>query len=135
MKKNFVQGLLTAHILLYSSGAFAGFGERKWTFAADESVTIGSSDEIHQGVEYACNRFKPKKVSFTLSYSNLADLNKLKITADDDNKIIHDKENKTFILKNVKSLHICFPSSGYYIFKNITQEKVIGKNCDTGDYD
>lgn len=135
MKESFIQGLFAANIFLYSSVAFAGFGESKWIFAPDESVTIGSLTEIHQGVEYSCNTFKPKKVSFTLSYSTPSDLNELRITADDENKIIHDTEKRIFTLKDVKSLDISFPSSGHYIFKNITQKKVIGTNCDTGDYD
>ncbi|WP_175868530.1 hypothetical protein [Bartonella gabonensis] len=135
MKKIFTQGLLAANILACSSVAFAGFGEREWNFAPDESVTIISSDIIRQGVEYSCEVFKPKKVSFTLSYSTASDLNKLRIVADDEKKIIHDKEKKIFTLKDIKSLHISFPSSGNYIFKNITKRKVIGTNCDTGDYD
>lgn len=48
-------------------------------------------------------------------------------------KITHDKEHKIFTLKGIKSLHIRFPSSGNYIFKNITK-KIMGKNCNTGEY-
>ncbi|WP_375703478.1 hypothetical protein [Bartonella sp. AD13SXNS] len=135
MKKIFTQGLLAANILVYSSVAFAGFGENKWFFAPDESVTIIPSDIVRQGAEYSCEVFEPKKVSFTLSYSTPSDLNKLKIVVDDEKKITHDKEKKIFTLKNIKSLHISFPSSGHYIFKNITKKKVIGTHCDTGDYD
>ncbi|SSZ40078.1 hypothetical protein [Bartonella grahamii] len=135
MKKIFAQGLLAANILAYSSVAFAGFGERKWNFALDESVVITPSDIVHQGVEYSCSIFKPNKVSFTLLYSTPSDLNKLRIVVDDEKKITHDKEKKIFTLKNIKSLHIIFPSSGHYIFKNITKKKVVGTNCDTGDYD
>ncbi|VEJ44831.1 hypothetical protein [Bartonella vinsonii] len=135
MKKIFTQGLVVANILVYSSVAFAGFGEKKWSFAPDESVKFAPSDTIHQGVEYSCEVFKPKKVSFTLSYSSPSDLDKLKIVADDEKKITHDKEHKTFTLKDIKSLHISFPPSGNYIFTNITKKKVIGKKCDTGDYD
>ncbi|WP_142415890.1 hypothetical protein [Bartonella massiliensis] len=135
MKKSFTKGLLAATILTCSSVAFAGFGEREWDFAPDESITIVPSDIVRQGAEYSCEVFKPKKVSFTLSYSAPSDLDKLRIVADDNEKIIHDKEKKIFILKNITSLHISFPSSGNYIFKNITKKKVIGTNCDTGDYD
>ncbi|WP_375677930.1 MULTISPECIES: hypothetical protein [unclassified Bartonella] len=135
MKKIFMQVLLAANILAYSSVAFAGFGEKKWNFGLDESVVIIPSDTIHQGAEYSCSIFEPKKVSFTLSYSTPSDLNKLRIAVDDEKKITHDKEKKIFILKNIKSLHISFPSSGHYIFKNITKKKVVGTNCDTGDYD
>ncbi|WP_273787807.1 MULTISPECIES: hypothetical protein [Bartonella] len=135
MKKIFAQGLLAANILACSSVAFAGFGERKWNFSLDESVVITPSDVVHQGVEYSCSIFKPNKVSFTLSYSTPSDLNKLRIVVDDEKKITHDKEKKVFTLKNIKSLHISFPSSGHYIFKNITKKKVVGTNCDTGDYD
>ncbi len=135
MKEIFIQGILTTSILVFSSVAFAGFSEKKWNFSPDESVTIGTSDTKHQGVEYSCKTFKPKKASFALSYSVPSDLNKLKIVADDEKKITHDKEHKIFTLKNVKSLDISFPSSGNYIFKNITKKKVVGTNCDTGDYD
>ncbi len=85
-------------------------------------------DTIHQGVEYACKAFKPKKASFALSYSSPSDLDRLQIVAD-DKKIIHDREHKVFTLKSVKSLHISFPSSGHYTFKKIT-----GIDCDTGGY-
>ncbi|WP_455482108.1 hypothetical protein V4P56_00225 [Bartonella sp. B35(2025)] len=135
MKKFFTQGLLAANILVFSDIAFAGFGERKWNFAPSERVIIGASNKMYNGVEYSCKKFKPKKTSFTLSYSAPSDLDKLKIVADNEKKIIHDKENKIFILKNIKSLDISFPSSGNYIFKNITKRNVIGMNCDTGDYD
>ncbi|WP_081651662.1 hypothetical protein [Bartonella birtlesii] len=128
------QGLLVANILVCSSVAFAGFGEKKWNFAPSETVTIGTSDTAHQGVEYACKAFKPKKASFVLSYSSPSDLEKLKIIADDEKKITHDKEHKIFTLKGVKSLHISFPSSGNYTFKNITKKKITGIDCDTGDY-
>lgn len=134
MKKNFMQGLLAANILACSSVAFAGFGEREWNFAPNETVTIGAPDTIKQGVEYGCKAFKPQKVSFTLSYSSPSDVNKLHIVADDEKKITHDKEHKTFTLKDVKSLDIGFPPSGYYTFKNITKEKVTGIDCDTGDF-
>ncbi|WP_375610537.1 MULTISPECIES: hypothetical protein [unclassified Bartonella] len=135
MKKIFTRGLLAANILAYSSVAFAGFGEKKWNFARDESVVITPSYTFQQGVEYSCNTFKPKKVSFTLSYSAPSDLNKLRIFVDDEKKITHDKEKKIFTLKNIKSLHISFPWSGHYIFKNITNKKVVGTDCDTGGYD
>ncbi|WP_019220667.1 hypothetical protein [Bartonella senegalensis] len=135
MKKIFTQGLIAANILAYSTVVFAGFSEKKWNFALNESVTIEASDTVRQGVEYACKAFKPKKVSFTLSYSTPSDLDKLKIVADDEKKITHDKENKVFTLNGVKSLDLSFPSSGHYTFKNITKKKVIGINCDTGDYD
>ncbi|WP_455479599.1 hypothetical protein V4B17_00595 [Bartonella sp. B23] len=135
MKKIFTQGLLAANIFVFSSVAFAGFGEKKWDFAPGESVTIGVSDTIHQGVEYSCKAFKPKKASFTLSYSSPSDLDKLKIVADDEKKITHDKEHKIFTLKSIKSLDISFPSSGNYVFKNIAKKKIIGTNCSTGDYD
>ncbi|UTO28608.1 hypothetical protein [Bartonella harrusi] len=135
MKKIFSQGLLAANILIYSSIALAGFGERKWDFAPDESVKFGASDVIYHGVEYSCKVFNPKKVSFTLSYSSPADLEKLKIVADDEKKITHDKEHQIFRLKGVKSLTVSFPPSGKYIFKNITNKRIIGRNCDTGDYD
>ncbi|PIT69607.1 hypothetical protein [Bartonella tribocorum] len=134
MKKIFPQGLLAAHILVCSSVAFAGFGEREWNFAPDESVTIIPSDIVRQGVEYSCEAFKPKKVSFTLSYSAPSDLDKLHIVVDDEKKITHDKEKKIFTLKDVKSLNIGFPPSGNYIFKNITKEKVTGIDCDAGDF-
>ncbi|GAA5098482.1 hypothetical protein [Bartonella acomydis] len=134
MKKICTQGLLVANILVYSSAAFAGFGEKKWNFAPNETAIIGTSDTVQQGVEYACKAFKPKKASFTLSYSSPADLEKLKIVADDEKKITHDKEHKIFTLKDVKSLHISFPSSGHYTFKNITKKKITGIDCDTGDY-
>ncbi|WP_330168660.1 hypothetical protein [Bartonella grahamii] len=134
MKKIFTQGLLAANILAYSSVAFAGFGERKWNFALDETVTIGAPDEIQHGAEYGCEAFKPEKVSFTLSYSSPSDVDRLHIVADDEKKIIHDKEHKIFTLKDVKSLDIGFPSSGYYTFKNITKEKVTGIDCDAGDF-
>ncbi|EJF78097.1 hypothetical protein [Bartonella birtlesii] len=134
MKKICTQGLLVANILVCSSVAFAGFGEKKWNFAPSETVTIGTSDTAHQGVEYACKAFKPKKASFVLSYSSPSDLEKLKIIADDEKKITHDKEHKIFTLKGVKSLHISFPSSGNYTFKNITKKKITGIDCDTGDY-
>ncbi|ATP11867.1 hypothetical protein BHOIPH791_00610 [Bartonella henselae] len=135
MRKILTQGLVVANILACSTVAFAGFSETKWNFASDESVTIKAADTIHQGVEYACKAFKPKKASFVLSYSSPSDLDKLKIVADNEKKITHDKEHKVFTLKGVKSLHISFPSSGHYTFKNITKKKVIGINCDTGDYD
>ncbi|WP_409361517.1 hypothetical protein ACRPOS_000610 [Bartonella heixiaziensis] len=134
MKKIFTQGLLAANILTYSTVAFAGFGEREWNFTLGESVTIGASDTLHQGVEYACHTFKPEKVTFTLSYSAPSDLNRLQIVVDDESKITHDKENKIFTLKDIKSLDISFPSSGTYTFKNITEQRVIGTDCDTGDY-
>ncbi|WP_208440273.1 hypothetical protein [Bartonella raoultii] len=135
MKKIITQGLFVANILVCSSSAFAGFGERTWNFAPGESVTIGTPDKtMHQGVEYVCKAFKPKKASFSLSYSSPSDLEKLKIVADDEKKIKHDKEHKLFILKGVKSLDISFPSSGNYTFKNITKKKIIGMDCDTGDY-
>ncbi|QEE11566.1 hypothetical protein [Bartonella krasnovii] len=134
MQKIFMQGLLTANILAYSSVAFAGFGEREWNFETNETVTIGASDEIQQGAEYGCKAFKPEKASFTLSYSSPSDVNKLHITADDEKKITHDKERKIFMLKDVKSLDIGFPPSGYYTFKNITKERVIGLDCDAGDF-
>ncbi len=135
MKKIITQGLLAANILACSNVAFAGFGERAWNFAPSESVTIGTPDNtMHQGVEYACKAFKPKKASFSLSYSSPSDLDKLKIVADDEKKIKHDKEHKLFTFKGIKSLHISFPSSGHYIFKNITKKKIIGIDCDTGDY-
>ncbi|EJF79716.1 hypothetical protein [Bartonella doshiae] len=135
MKKISTQILLATNILICSSFAFAGFGEKKWVFSPGESITIAPSDTIHQGVEYACNTFKPKKVSFTLSYSSPADLNKLKIVADDHNKITHDKENKIFTIEDVKSLHLSLPSWGHYTFKNLMKKKIIGIECDTGDYD
>lgn len=134
MKKIFTQALLTANILAYSSVAFAGFGEKEWNFAPNETVTIGAFSTIEQGVEYGCKTFTPHKVSFTLSYSSPSDVNKLHIVADDEKKIIHDKEHKLFTLKDVKSLNISFPPSGYYTFKNITKEKVTGIDCDTGDF-
>ncbi|EJF80798.1 hypothetical protein MCO_00030 [Bartonella sp. DB5-6] len=134
MGKFFTRILLAANILACCSNAFAGFGERKWDFAPNESVTIGSSDIVHQGVEYSCNEFIPQKTSFTLSYSSLSDLNKLRIVADDEGKIIHDKENKVFTLKGMKSLAVSFPSEGIYIFKNIIEKRIIGIDCDTGDY-
>ncbi|WP_455480942.1 hypothetical protein V3564_00660 [Bartonella sp. B12(2025)] len=135
MKKIFTQGLLAANILTFSNVAFAGFSEKKWSFAPDERVTIKASDTIHQGAEYSCKTFKPKKASFTLFYSALSDLDKLNIVADDEKKITHDKKNKIFTLKDIKSLDISFPSSGNYIFTNITKKNVIGTDCDTGDYD
>ncbi|WP_455475962.1 hypothetical protein [Bartonella sp. B17] len=135
MKKIFTQGLLAANILACSNAAFAGFGEKKWNFTPNERITISASDLIHQGVEYSCKTFKPKKSSFTLSYSSPSDLDKLRIVADDEKKITHNKKKKIFTLKNIKSLDISFPSSGNYIFKNITKKKVIGIDCDTGDYD
>ncbi|WP_455474281.1 hypothetical protein [Bartonella sp. B30(2025)] len=135
MKKIFTQGLLAANILTYSHAAFAGFGEKNWSFAPNESITISKSDIIPQGVEYSCKVFNPSKASFTLSYSASSDLDKLGIVADDKEKITHDKKNKIFILKDITSLDISFPSSGNYIFKNITNQKVIGIGCDTGDYD
>ncbi|KEC55748.1 hypothetical protein [Bartonella koehlerae] len=135
MKKIFTQGLVAANILACSTVAFAGFSEKKWNFDLNESVTIRAGDTVHQGVEYSCKAFKPKKVSFTLSYSTPSDLDKLKIVADDEKKITHDKENKVFTLNGVKSLDLSFPSSGKYTFKNITKRKVIGTNCDSGDYD
>ncbi|GAA4663342.1 hypothetical protein [Bartonella pachyuromydis] len=135
MKKIITQGLFVANILVCSSVAFAGFGETKWNFAPSERVTIGAPDKtMHQGVEYACKAFKPKKASFYLSYSSPTDLKKLKIVADDEKKIKHDKEHKLFTLKAVKFLDISFPSSGHYTFKNITKRKIIGMDCDTGDY-
>ncbi|WP_273718247.1 MULTISPECIES: hypothetical protein [Bartonella] len=134
MKKIFTQGLFAVNILAYSSVAFAGFGEREWNFAPDESVTIGAPDTIQQGAEYGCKAFKPEKVSFTLSYSSSSDVDKLHIVADDEKKITHDKEHKIFTLKDVKSLDIGFPPAGYYTFKNITKEKVIGIDCDAGDF-
>ncbi|WP_375617303.1 hypothetical protein, partial [Bartonella sp. AP58NXGY] len=97
-------------------------------------VTIGAPDEIQQGAEYGCKAFKPEKVSFTLSYSSPSDVNKLHIAADDEKKITHDKEHKIFTIKDVKSLDIGFPGSGYYTFKNITKERVIGLDCEAGDF-
>ncbi|WP_212111165.1 hypothetical protein [Bartonella queenslandensis] len=134
MKKKLMQGLLAANIFACSSVAFAGFGEREWNFAPNETVTIGAPDTIKQGVEYGCKAFNPQKVSFTLSYSSPSDVNKLHIVADDEKKITHDKEHKIFTLKDVKSLDIGFPPSGSYTFKNITKEKVTGIDCDTGDF-
>ncbi|WP_273722566.1 hypothetical protein [Bartonella sp. AU18XJBT] len=134
MKKIFMQGLLTANILTYSTVVFAGFGEREWNFAPNETVTIGAPDTIEQGAEYGCEAFKPEKVSFTLSYSSPSDVERLHIVADDEKNIIHDKEYKIFTLKDVKSLDIGFPSSGYYTFKNITKENVTGIDCDAGDF-
>lgn len=135
MKKIITQGLFVANILVCSSVAFAGFGETKWVFAPGESVMIGTPDKtMHQGVEYACKAFKPQKASFSLSYSSPSNLDKLKIVADDEKKIKHDKKHKLFTLKSVKSLDISFPPSGHYIFKNITKRKIIGMDCDTGDY-
>ncbi|CAF25724.1 hypothetical protein [Bartonella quintana] len=135
MKKIFTQGLFAVNVIAFSTVAFAGFSEKKWDFTPDESVTIGSSDKVHQGVVYSCQAFKPKKASFTLSYSTPSDLDKLKIVADDENKITHDKENKIFILKDVTSLALSFPSSGNYTVKNITKKKITGKNCNTDSYD
>ncbi|WP_273757840.1 hypothetical protein [Bartonella sp. AU55XJBT] len=134
MQKIFMQGLLTANILVSSSVAFAGFGEREWNFEPNEAVTIGIHNEIQQGAEYGCEAFKPEKVSFTLSYSSPSDVNNLHIAADDEKKITHDKEHKSFTLKDVKSLDIGFPRSGYYTFKNITKERVIGLDCEAGDF-
>ncbi|CAK00733.1 hypothetical protein [Bartonella tribocorum] len=134
MKTIFTQALLTANIFAYSSVAFAGFGEREWNFAPNETVTIGAPDTIKQGVEYGCEAFNPPKVSFTLSYSSPSDVNRLHIVADDEKKITHDREHKIFMLKDVKSLNIGFPPSGYYTFKNITKEKVTGVDCDAGDF-
>ncbi len=39
-------------------------------------------------------------------------LNKLRIVADDHNKITHDKENKIFTIEDVKSPHLSLPSWG-----------------------
>lgn len=86
MKKIFSQGLLAANIFVYSSVAFAGFGEKEWDFAPGESVKIGAPDKMHHGVEYSCKIFKPKTASFTLSYSSPSDLEKLKIVADNEKK-------------------------------------------------
>ncbi|UNE54584.1 hypothetical protein [Bartonella machadoae] len=135
MKKIFSQGLLAANILVYSSVAFAGFGEKEWDFAPGESAKIGTPDKMHHGVEYSCKIFKPKRASFTLSYSSPSDLEKLKIVADDEKKITHNKKHQIFRLKGVKSLTVSFPPSGNYVFKNITKKRIIGTNCDTGDYD
>lgn len=134
MQKIFTQGLLAANILAYSSIAFAGLGESVWDFKPNETVTIGAPDEIQQGAEYGCKAFKPEKVSFTLSYSSASDANGLYIAADDEKKITHDKEHKIFTIKDVKSLDIGFPGSGYYTFKNITKERVIGLDCEAGDF-
>ncbi len=61
---------------------------------------------------------------YPLPYHTLSpsDLDKLKIVADDEKKITHDKKWKIFTLKGIKSLDIRFPSSGNYIFKNITKK-------------
>ncbi|WP_375624613.1 MULTISPECIES: hypothetical protein [unclassified Bartonella] len=134
MKKIFTQGLLAANILTYSTVASAGFGEREWNFAPNESVTIGTPGKLQQGFECGCERFEPEKVSFTLSYTTPSDLDRLEIIADDENKITHDKENKIFILKDVKSLVLGFPGSESYIFKNITNQNVTGIECDAGDF-
>ncbi|EJF81387.1 Uncharacterised protein [Candidatus Bartonella washoeensis] len=134
MKRIFTQGLLAVNMLVFSTVAFAGFGENKWNFAPNESVTIGMPSTIQQGFECGCEKFNPETVSFTLSYTASSDLEKLKIVADDENKITHDKENKIFILKDVKSLVLGFPGSGSYIFKNITNTDVIGIECDAGDF-
>lgn len=137
MRKIFTKGLFSANLLIFSTVAFAGFGERKWDFAPSESVAIGAHytiSEIYRGAEYSCEAFKPQKVTFTLSYLSSFDLNNLRIVADDENKITHDQENKIFTLKDIKSLDISFPTSGNYIFTNITKERVIGEDCDAGDY-
>lgn len=121
-------------MLACSTVAFAGFGENEWNFAPNESVTIGTPGIIEQGFECGCERFKPEKVSFTLSYTTPSDLDRLQIVADDENKITHDKEKKIFILKDVKSLVLGFPAGGNYILKNITQQNVTGIKCDAGDF-
>ncbi|WP_375649568.1 hypothetical protein [Bartonella sp. OT172YNZD] len=122
----FTQGLLAANILTYSTVASAGFGEREWNFAPNESVTIGTPGKLPQGFECGCERFEPEKVSFTLSYTTPSDLDRLEIIADDENKI--------FILKDVKSLVLGFPGSESYIFKNITNQNVTDIECNAGDF-
>ncbi|MET3560387.1 hypothetical protein ABID39_001084 [Bartonella japonica] len=97
MRKICTKGLLLANIFIFSTVAFAGFGERKWDFARGESVAIGAHyamSEIYRGAEYSCKAFNPPKVTFTLSYLSSSDLNNLRIVADNKNKITHDKKNK-----------------------------------------
>ncbi|ATO56834.1 hypothetical protein [Bartonella sp. 1-1C] len=130
MRKLLFQGLIFASILICND-AFARFGEHEWVFEPHEKVVIDKSDYTKQGVEYGCKDINPA-ATFHLTYT---DPKYLKIVTDNPNQITHIKDKKLFIISNVKSLDVSFPwVGGPHTFENVTDNKVVGKNCDTGIY-
>ncbi|AQX27470.1 MULTISPECIES: hypothetical protein [unclassified Bartonella] len=134
MKKLLSQGLTFVSILICND-AFAGFGENKWIFKPHEKVVIKKLDIAQQGVEYDCKSINPI-TTFRLTYTDPRGLEYLKIISDNPSQITHSKDSKLFIISNVSSLHVKFPwIGGPYTFENITDNKVVGTNCDSGVYD
>ncbi|OPB31109.1 hypothetical protein [Bartonella sp. AR 15-3] len=133
MKKILSQILIVASILIYTD-AFAGFGENKWEFDANTEAKVGKSESQKVGVIYSCNQLEPA-ATFHLEYNNDDALDRIKIVTQNPNQVVHNKETKTFIISNATSLEVRFPwASGPYTFRNMTGTKVIGSDCDIGEY-
>ncbi|WP_407965623.1 hypothetical protein [Bartonella sp. C271] len=134
MKKLLSQGLTFVSILI-SNDALAGFGEKKWIFEPHEKVVIEKHPTIRQGVQYICKNLDPV-TTFRLTYTDPRSLEYLKIIPENPSQITHDKDKKIFMISNVASLDVSFPwIGGPYTFENVTDNKVVGTNCDAGIYD
>ncbi|MCL6229950.1 hypothetical protein [Bartonella bilalgolemii] len=131
MKKLLSQGLIFVSILICND-AFAGFGSNKWVFAPQEKVIIERLESIKQGTEYECKNLNPV-ATFRLTYTHPDGLKYMEIIPNNPSQVSHDRDKKIFIISNVTSLHVKFPwVGGPYTFENITDNTVIGTNCDAG---
>lgn len=128
------QLLVATCAFIISGSACAGFDEGGWNFKKDEIFIMNVNQPSPKtGFEYACEKFTPSTVSFTIEYDEPSDMPyKLIVEADSATNVIHDKNNHRYTVNNASRLHVSFPYGGKYIVKNTTGKDVKGSDCDAG---
>lgn len=108
--------------------AFSGIGERGWSLSPGETDSKDFTDSFF-GAEYLCERFSPSQVSFTLTYTN-----EKPDVKHGNNGSVTDIGDKTLKIEGVEMLHVSYRGGGVYKLKNITNEYILGTECDAGFY-
>ncbi|RTP93711.1 hypothetical protein EKN38_25275 [Enterobacter sp. WCHEn045836] len=120
--------LVIAMLVFYSGWSCAGLGEKNWRFEVDE-VDLRDLTNSSIGVEYGCEFFTPKLVTFKINYTN-PDVEPV-IKIGNTGTVIKTAKLE-YVIDGVDRLTLTYKKGGAYNLKNETGEVVVGQNCDAG---
>ncbi|WP_146084017.1 hypothetical protein [Xanthomonas albilineans] len=136
--KMYKKSIVACALLSVAGAGNCGISERSWFFMPNETVTYDftkTREYFNMGIEAGCDSFNPTKSSFIITYSGTPEAEKrLYVETNDKSNVIHDKNLKTFYVKDATQIAVGFPSGGTYSITNVTPTAIKGTQCDAGYY-